>query len=77
MNHVFNAAVLASRTTAEQHARFSELARTESALASDLGISRHRLRLMRFAGCAPRATRFDGTVYYSFEEISMWLRPYK
>lgn len=77
MHYIFDRTVLAERTIAEQHARFAELARTEAALAFDLGISPLRLRLMRWAGCAPRATRFDGTVYYPFEEISTWLIPYK
>jgi len=77
MNHVFDSARLPYRTTAEQHTRYAEIARTEAMLACDLGIDRWKLRLMRWAGCAPRATRFERTVYYTFEDIAEWLRPFR
>lgn len=74
MPYLFNRDAVTFRSSAAQHAVFAENARTESMLADDLGISRHKLRLLRWAGCAPSAIRVENVVYYTFEDIDAWLR---
>lgn len=74
MPHLFNRDAVSFRSSSAQHAVLAEQARTESMLADDLGISRHKLRLLRWTGCAPAAIRVDNVVYYTFEDIDAWLR---
>lgn len=77
MRHMFNPQAVVVRDTAAQRARFAEMARTERMLASDLGISPMRIRFLRWAGCAPSAVLFEGTVYYRFDDIAEWRRRFE
>ena len=72
MPHMLNPAAFVVREPSAQRQRFVETARTEWMLADDLGISRLRLRLLRWRGRAPSAVLFEGVVYYTFDASAEW-----
>ncbi|WP_404474138.1 hypothetical protein [Microbacterium aerolatum] len=77
MPYLLNPDAYVVRDPSTQRLRLEETARTEWMLAQDLGISRMQLRLLRWRGCAPNAIRFEGVIYYPFEDIAQWHRRFE
>lgn len=74
MPYLLNPDAYVVREPSVQRQRFEETARTEWMLAEDLGISRMRMRLLRWRGCASNAVLFEGVIYYTFDGIAAWHR---
>lgn len=63
---------MSTRSMASEHDR--RVRQRAPTVRPNLGISRLRMRLLRWRGCAPSAVLFAGVVYYAFEDIAAWHR---